>query len=584
VNGQKGEIAALFGQRNHAGFDSKMRVQYPFLIDIVWSGEQGTLQFTSHPIETQVLTLLGEGGRTYIDLVEICRDEGYAQEEIEEVFALLMARGQVKEEAGHIYKIEALSISELRRLGAELAAELVALEEVLPKEALLEKIEIARSLTVTDMEDDSNRQRAHAHLVSLSESVGKLRTLARLALLDLLDHQRNELTVLLRGLDRSIPGFSASASFKNHLEGVRKLLEENTVSLQRIGVRLRESIQVIRNRTIRIDASEIGAYLVEEAGRLRQHKETLQDLHNRVGLRQRKVERLTQWITWGENFVRLRNNITNLVQSQDTGSASIQLARMLDEIEIDVRESLAHQGLVTLEQIDEVALRLDTVAREYDRSLVERETAFEQEKSKLETLIAIITDKKRPLRSKYQISKHNESYQDLYIEVLQAVRDVVNTQVGRVQLLDARGQGAGRTQSRGNTAWVDRKAIKMLVGKVEEAQGRLLDVQEITVTLRHAIFEEFCESVMKLKKLLDEAETKIPIQAPLPIGAETLLAKFNTTAQNLRALIDIHAALAVLPRESELAALLQLYLAGDVTIEVHSKLDLVQNGEKEAKD
>src|SRR5207247_8028535 len=119
----KANIAALFGQRSHAGFDSKMRVQYPSLLNIIWAGEQGVLQFTSHTIETMVLTFLVDEGCEYGNVVELCRTEGYAREEIEEIFALLMARGQIKEEVGRIYKVDTVSMAELRRLGAERSEE-----------------------------------------------------------------------------------------------------------------------------------------------------------------------------------------------------------------------------------------------------------------------------------------------------------------------------------------------------------------------------------------------------------------------------------------------------------------------------
>src|SRR5207253_10539817 len=114
----------------------------------------------------------------------------------------------------------------------------------------------------------------------------------------------------------------------------------------------------------------------------------------------------------------------------------VRLAGILDEIESDVRELLSNQGLVALEKIQEVQRRLDEVAREYDRSLTERETAFEKEKTHLETMIASIINDKKSLRGKYQVSKHDESYQDLYTEFLQIAQNVVSSLVARVQILD----------------------------------------------------------------------------------------------------------------------------------------------------
>jgi len=584
VKGPKADIAARFGQRSHAGFDSKMRVQYPSLLDITWAGEQGAVQFTPHPIETQVLTFLGDDGRGYSDVVELCRTEGYAREEIEEIVALLTTRGQIKEESGRIYKVDTMSAAELRRLSAELVIELQSLKEVLPPEEVAKELEKAQSLSVLDADLDIIRQRAHAQLVSLAETMITLRTRARLTFLDLLERQRSEIAVLLRSLDQSIPGFSAAVSFKNHLDGARKQLEEYAASMQRSGVRLREGIQAIRNRTAMLQDSEIGAFLAKEADGLRQRDQSFHDLQRRAVLHLQKVEQLHQWIAWGEHFVRLRQNITRLVSQLNDASPSLQqLAKSLVEIESDVRELLSHRGLAALEQVDEVRERLDEVAREYDRSLAERERAFEQEKSELEAMIVLITNDKTSLRSKYQISKHEESYQDLYVEVLQIVQEVVNSLMDRVRLLDMRIRNFGEAKSRGYAHAIDGKTIRALASKVEEGQKRLLGAQGDVAALRHALLEEFPENLLKLKKQLDEAEAKFSTQAPFPIGTEFLLSKLSSNAQDLNSLIDVKTAIAALPGESDLAALLQLCLDGDITVEVRRKRNLAQKGTRRPK-
>ncbi len=91
-----------------------------------------------------------------------------------------------------------------------------------------------------------------------------------------------------------------------------------------------------------------------------------------------------------------------------------------------------------------------------------------------------------------------------------------------------------------------------------------------------AVFDEFSDNLARLKKLLDEAEAKIPIQPTLPIKAQSLLSKLTSDSQDLSSLIDVQTAMANLPMESELAALLQLCLNGDVMIKIYSNPNLVE--------
>jgi hypothetical protein len=577
VHGPKSTLAALFGQRNHAGFDSKMRVQYPYLLDITWTGEEGSLLFTPHSIETKILAFLGDEGCDHEKIADLCKTEGYAREEIAEIFALLVTRGQIKEEEGLIHKTDTLSIAELRRIGKEFTAELEALEIVFPREILEANSAIARSLAALDTDNDTNRQKGHAQLILLTESVTKLRIKARLAFLDILENQKNEVATLLRGLDEKIPGFSAPATFKNHLDGVRKLLEDDSTSMRRGSARLREVIQSTRNRVITLGDAEISTYLAAEGDRLKQRTEALNDLRIRFERYRQRLDLLKQWVIWGEYFVRLKYNISNLVvQLKQTEPSSIHLGKELNSIESEVRESLSHQGVAALQQIAHIRHRLDEVAKEYDRNLSEREMAFEKEKAALNDVMMAITDGKAILRGKYQISKHEESYHDLYGEALQIIQTVVEPLASRVQLLDTRLRSARRTSTQGSLLAGDQRALKTLARKVIEGQKTLLSTQESRDVLPRPLIKEFTDDLLKLRKQLDDIDQKVPIQVTFSLSAGALLTKLGIEKKDLGTLIDVKAAMLSLPFDSDLKDLLDLYFNGDITIEVHLKSDRTQ--------
>ena len=120
-------------------------------------------------------------------------------------------------------------------------------------------METAQWLKTVDTDVDIIRLRAHAQLVSLIETMTTLRTRSRRNFIEFLERQSSDIGALLRNLDKPIPGFSAMASFRNHLDGARKALEEDRASLQRRGIRLRSAIQRLRSEIAILPDSEIGS-------------------------------------------------------------------------------------------------------------------------------------------------------------------------------------------------------------------------------------------------------------------------------------------------------------------------------------
>lgn len=567
VEGPKAMLADLFGQRNHAGFDSKMRVQYPALIEVTWTGEQGALLFTLHPLETKILTSLKDNGHLYDDIVKICRVEGYSREEIEEVVKLLITRGYIKEEAGRIFKLDTISASEIRRLRADLVVELQALKMILPLEDLTKAIDTAQLLTEMDVDADAVRQQAHARLVSLTEKMKELRKSARLTFIEQLEEQRNSIIALLRSLDKSIPGFSAETSFKNHLDGARKRLEDRKVSLQHSAVRLRDALQILRNKASAIPDSEIGSFLMHEVA-LQRHREALNVLQIEVQSHLLLVDLLSRWINWGSAFVRLRQNVTNLLLSlEQPAPISGNLTQRLDDIERGVREQLAQQGLSSLLFISEAQQSLDEVAQDYDRNLLEREKAFEREKFGLETQLSITVGREVLLRGKYQISKHTESYEDVYLEAVQAAQEALQSLSARARILEIRVDDMEK-QGLQKQAAVDRKKIKTLIRQMAESKESLSPQKNASPLPLGVRCKDVLPRMTLIREQINEIEARMPSQTMLPLTAAVLLSKLTSHPQDVGEIIDLNAAIAVLPPESELTALLKLCLDGSITLRI----------------
>ncbi len=191
--------------------------------------------------------------------------------------------------------------------------------------------------------------------------------------------------------------------------------------------------------------------------------------------------------------------------------------------------------------------------------------AFEKEKSTLEDIVASIIGSERLLRSKYQISKHSESYEDLYSEAAQVVKETVHSLSIRTRLLEMRLQNARKLGILGQAAVVKGKTVKKIMRKIAES----LEPQCATSALSHgAWYRGQFEKVTLLKKQIDELEMGLPVQTMLPLTAEVILSKITSHEQDVRTIIDLESAIASLSPESELAALLQLALSGEVMLMV----------------
>jgi hypothetical protein len=300
---------------------------------------------------------------------------------------------------------------------------------------------------------------------------------------------------------------------------------------------------------------------------VQRHQETLNTLQADVENHLHMVDLLSRWINWASAFVRLRQNVRNLLISlEETAPISGNLIR-LNEIEMNVREQLAQQGLSSLHYISEAQQALDEMAQDYDRNLMEREKVFEREKLEFENLLSSVTGEKGHLRGKYQISKHAESYEDLYLEVRYSIQDALRSLRSRARVLELSIDNAEKQGLQKQAIAADRKQIKSLIHKVADGEENLLSPQESAASLGKRC-KDTLQRISMVKEQLDDIDSRIPVQTMLPLTTVALLAKLTSHPQDVGEIIDLNAAIAALPTESELTALLKLCLEGRITLRV----------------
>jgi hypothetical protein len=223
-------------------------------------------------------------------------------------------------------------------------------------------------------------------------------------------------------------------------------------------------------------------------------------------------------------------------------------------------------------QISDFQVRLDELGRYYDRNVVEREKAFETEKIELETKLSLLADRSaKSLRSKYQISKHAESYQDLYLEAFQLAQASIHIMLGEVKKLEGRLAGVVQQQNSNDLHKVS-SSVKSLSRKLNDAKKRfavaMVDTQEARRIWRTTTLKNLVELENALSTVINDLASG---QASLPSVEETILAKVKKGKQDLKMVIDMKKLLTELPTDSDLGTLLQLYLNGAITLEVSLK-------------
>lgn len=583
VAGTKAELAAMFGQRSHAGFESKMRVQYPHLLEVTWGADAGALRFTSHPMESQVLGFLGTDGRSRDDVWAFCRAEGYTTEETEELAAFLHLRGQIQHAEDHIGKAAAVTVAEMRRIGAELLQELRVLAELGPSDGVSSGIQLANALASVLDDGSYDEDQAHAQLVTLLGRMSGLRAATLVDYRNLLERQRQEVASLLQSLDVDIPVFSGTASFRNHLEGARKQLDEVLSTVRRGAIRLRDAVQLERRQAASVTAGEIGHHLASMLDKVRQWERAVSDLNGRARGALRKVEHLGRWVECAETLLRLQANIESLStgSEHDDAGNSVHLSRAVQAVENEIRERMARDGLSMFDEVDVYRARLESIARDVDRSYLQREQAFDREKAVLESALTALDQGSFRLRSKYQPSKHDESYADLHLEVLDTLAAAAQVLGVKLRMLQTAMKHDGGRQVSGQKGTHRDKtevASAQIRKRLRELERTLIEIDQSikgvygdSAVGRAVVLTSIPARLAELARQMEGMTAALAIAAPQGLWAvapEFLARLKPSTEQDVQALIDIQRALDVLPMDSELAFLLHLCLAGHVSIKV----------------
>lgn len=342
----KANIAGLFGQGNHAGFQSYAK-QLDLLLTISnWTGNQGAVNFQQHPGETHLFNnVTRHEEMSQAELLQVGRYAGYTFQESEYLLSFLQLRGYLEflpEQA--IYRpISAFSYAELDELSQVVQRELALHTAVLSSDANLKRIEadvthLQLQLLQNEQLDDLQVRLLHQQR-RLRAARDRLAQQLRAQLTDIHD----QLHQTIEQLKQPLPLLPGEVVLATHLNGVqRTITADHPLAIKRLetsAAKLAEFLQQPFN---------LAEVLLD---RLETFTAAAQTLRYEATEQQQQGQRLVdraqlyrQWVNLLEEMQRIEKYLVVAAQIIDTAS----LQHALEELVSQIRQDFATVGVKRL--------------------------------------------------------------------------------------------------------------------------------------------------------------------------------------------------------------------------------------------
>ncbi|GAB4548880.1 MAG: hypothetical protein OHK0023_12630 [Anaerolineae bacterium] len=317
----KAEIAALFGLRSHAGFESQAKQYAPLLKLETWAGTHGEVVFQRHPGEDAILRLLNASQQVDSQsLYAAVRRLGYLVEETEYLIQFLILRGFLEDNAAaDTYRLaQTLSAAELTDLAQNLTRELDVLACFGQDRRLDNLKEQVAHFAAEVNAPDADLVAVQVRLLQAEREIRTERnaTLARAQ--QQLTQSRANLHTAIAQLQKALPEATSGLALDTHLNGAQrtlagdaervvKRLQALTDALQKqletpphaetfesvqtfegiyrqLQAQTREALEGVQNLQQKIAQHQSMVRLVEQLGRQYGYLATVQQVTNSAGL------------------------------------------------------------------------------------------------------------------------------------------------------------------------------------------------------------------------------------------------------------------------------------------------------------
>jgi len=347
----KVNIARLFGQGNHAGFQSYTKPFAPLLTIISWARNQGAISFQQHSGETYLFNLISRHASQEMnqnELFQAGRRAGYSFKESGYLLDFLQLRGYLEFSADQaVYRpTSALSDAELDELSQIVQRELALFSSILTDDVDLISIDTDVTHLQHQLQHNEQRNDLQVRLQHQQQRLHMMRDQLAHHLRTQLTDLHNQLHDTIEQLRRPLPYLSAKATLATHLNGVqRTIIADHPSAINRLENCAAELAVFLRQS---FNLAEVSL------DRLEAFTNTAQTLQREAMERQQQAQKLVararlyrQWAQLLEEIQRSETYLTIAAQIVDTSS----LRQTLEELVAQIRQDFATIGVKGLAEM-----------------------------------------------------------------------------------------------------------------------------------------------------------------------------------------------------------------------------------------
>lgn len=373
---EKSVIAAAFGQRSHAGFESYAR-QLDNLMHIVdWRGTDGEIAFSRHPAEQTLIEFIAvDGGLDRDSIDRQARALGYLPDEVDYLLRFLELRGYVDydKKMRRYHPAQTLSSVELMSFAEAIRSEATLLEKVISSKtvnAVLAEIFDLQEMLKSDEEVECAG--IQVRMLQLQRQTQQQRPLLVQHIYGHLHESRARLYEIYSQLEKALPESQTGLPLDKHVNGAQR-------SIQKVIQRMTRRLETLQTEVVNFtqqkvevslfDSEQLEAFVHASEGLSLRIETTLADAQRHVD----RVELHEKWLYFVERIKRLFDS----VEVARTFTDVTMLERRLGILSDEIQQELATRGTEDYQGIyDEYFEQVDALDRELDRLVLLAQQAF----------------------------------------------------------------------------------------------------------------------------------------------------------------------------------------------------------------
>lgn len=335
VEDTKANIAGLFGQSNHAGFQSQGRQLEPLLLINHWAGSQASIKFQQHPGEIHLLNFVNHNvGMSRDDLLQAGRRIGYTFKESEYLLTFLQQRGYLEfvPELCVYRSSSTLSYTELEDLNQDVQQELALHNTILLENTHLKQIESGLSELQSQLQHNQQLDEAQVRLTHYQRQLYIARSQLSQHLRKQMTVLHNELHQISEQLKKPLRLLADEIELSTHLNGMqRSIVAEHIPTIKRVEItatKLSEFLQQPFNLSTS-SVSQLETFI-----------NMVQSLKCEAVEQQRQAQNLidrallySQWVELMEEVQRIKSYLKVAARIVDTTSLHHTMEELISQIQ-----------------------------------------------------------------------------------------------------------------------------------------------------------------------------------------------------------------------------------------------------------